>query len=1374
MKQQISNIDKLSLIKEVLGNKQSKLFKSIETISASENINEGPLEDLFQTVLKDAGSIAEFKKISSFSDLVDNDLSLTKSLLTKSEELKIGSVRDLALNYDAKKLTSLFNANQIPKDYPGEKPKDKQVAFARELEAKIFKAEPTASVQRMLNQNTLVVKDKNLASGMTAFFNKNTEFNIRQESILTILNKEDALIDIPEEQRSQVAIQLKTLQRITAISPDSKAVEVLYNENMHSARQISDLSEGNFIHRYGTEMGEGEAKQVYRNALAVNNRNQQAMMSIRDAMTPTGVAMIDNSMKHPQTVNTAKDAGVELSYEALFGSADYCECGHCNSIYSPSAYYVELLQYIRNNNLDQENKFTGTQGYMGTPLEHLFDRRPDLKCLELTCENAYTVLPYIDLSNEVMESYIALNDNMPSASPSHRIKVNIDVHNTDEDDESSTLLAQPQNIKKKAYCTLSEAVIPFSLPYNQPIDAIRIFLEEMKTSRYDVMKAYRPSIDGQVMIGETAAVASQRAIDMAKYEEERWDRALCAEQLLMTEQDYVALTKEGFASKNWYDTSENATNTMTEYQTKVELKSLRDHYFHIQETTPFSDLEWVKKEFLPRTGLTYAELVDLLKTFFINPYQPVGEVRNILELINVPYRTLQSKVTLKTGDPSVRFAELIKFIHQSYYQQQLERSKNPDPCTGEIDMMKCLNKCDVETWVYYYFEKLGRMIVLESNEDLQFKYPGRLVQKTQKEKIVYNVSSSGKILDKNGSPLGIINSDMTVQWNVSLRFNDEFTFYGVENDIIGKIKPYSTEKKELIWKVELYDKYSNQSAFEIRDTCDISKVKLRHLDGTALEDAEWDKMHRFIRLWRRMGWTMNELDSAILGLNVDKKEVKAYENVKPCEEKKDDKDCECKKLSRPTYLIGKIDSTLICQLAHILKVNKELNLQIPSLLSFWSNLETRGEKSLYEKLFLKKNIRALDPVFEPDAMNEYLTDPTLKISEHISAIMAGINMKADDILYLNESLTLNDQLNLENLTILYHHQILSRFLGLKVKELIIAKSLFGDPFADAKQCHTFLEKWHKLEDSGLNVYELQYITANIDNADKPIAHSLKDILFLGKELHEGLRAIDKEHADILTENFTVDILRTKLSLVYDSSLVEKIIAVVEGATLYSTNASAALTVGLVGLYKITYIDDLANSRLSINGILTPAERASFLTQNAGNADILASFARIESQIQLLFQETLSDLITISTDKDLMLQGDILDPIVITYTLPIKGMKVLEFFMPYLRNELKNQLIVNTISGEIDLVNSDTESLLQNILKDSITSEPLLEVIKKIGESSVPIAPGSFDGYLIPQKSDEYLFYVQANIDGTVGSIELNEHIINLVALPCLLYTSRCV
>ncbi|MBK8371042.1 MAG: hypothetical protein IPL20_06630 [Saprospiraceae bacterium] len=72
--------------------------------------------------------------------------------------------------------------------------------------------------------------------------------------------------------------------------------------------------------------------------------------------------------------------------------------------------------------------------------------------------------------------------------------------------------------------------------------------------------------------------------------------------------------------------------------------------------------------------------------------------------------------------------------------------------------------------------------------------------------------------------------------------------------------------------------------------------------------------------------------------------------------------------------------------------------------------------------------------------------------------------------------------------------------------------------------------------------------------------------------------------------------------------------------------------------------------------------------------------------------------------------------------------------------------------------------MRNILKDSSTSEPLLEVIKKIGDASIPVPSGTFEGFLIPQKSDEYVFYVEANEFGNSGSIQLNEEIIILTQL----------
>ena len=52
-------------------------------------------------------------------------------------------------------------------------------------------------------------------------------------------------------------------------------------------------------------------------------------------------------------------------------------------------------------------------------------------------------------------------------------------------------------------------------------------------------------------------------------------------------------------------------------------------------------------------------------------------------------------------------------------------------------------------------------------------------------------------------------------------------------------------------------------------TCDLDKVRLQHLDGSALRwesGEEYDRMHRFIRLWRKLGWTIDEVDKALEGL----------------------------------------------------------------------------------------------------------------------------------------------------------------------------------------------------------------------------------------------------------------------------------------------------------------------------------------------------------------------------------------------------------------------------------------------------------------------------------------------------------------------------
>lgn len=86
--------------------------------------------------------------------------------------------------------------------------------------------------------------------------------------------------------------------------------------------------------------------------------------------------------------------------QALFGSQDACACGHCSSVLSPAAYFVDVLEFIKNANLDYI--------LLGNPGLEFPGRRPDLQDIELSCNNTNTVVPAIDLALEILENAVAL------------------------------------------------------------------------------------------------------------------------------------------------------------------------------------------------------------------------------------------------------------------------------------------------------------------------------------------------------------------------------------------------------------------------------------------------------------------------------------------------------------------------------------------------------------------------------------------------------------------------------------------------------------------------------------------------------------------------------------------------------------------------------------------------------------------------------------------------------------------------------------------------------------------------------------------------------------------------------------------------------
>jgi len=178
---------------------------------------------------------------------------------------------------------------------------------------------------------------------------------------------------------------------------------------------------------------------------------------------------------------------VNPNLETLFGSLDLCNCSECTSMYSPAAYYTDILNFIK-------SKLATTPPKV---YNELIRRRPDLVHIDLSCKNTNTVMPYIDLVNELLELAILKANNiaMPAqfksyqtsaasleleAYPEHTYKDNTGTYLAD-----STYETVYNNI-------LSNAVFGNTLPFSLPLEESRTYLAHLGYTRYELMMKFNP------------------------------------------------------------------------------------------------------------------------------------------------------------------------------------------------------------------------------------------------------------------------------------------------------------------------------------------------------------------------------------------------------------------------------------------------------------------------------------------------------------------------------------------------------------------------------------------------------------------------------------------------------------------------------------------------------------------------------------------------------------------------------------------------------------------------------------------------------------------------------------------------------------------
>ncbi|MBK7236301.1 MAG: hypothetical protein IPI02_11980 [Sterolibacteriaceae bacterium] len=314
-------------------------------------------------------------------------------------------------------------------------------------------------------------------------------------------------------------------------------------------------------------------------------------------------------------------------------------------------------------------------------------------------------------------------------------------------------------------------------------------------------------------------------------------------------------------------------------------------------------------------------------------------------------------------------------------------------------------------------------------------------------------------------------------------------------------------------------------------TCQLSKLALDGLDADV--EAALGRIHRFVRLWRKLGWTARELDQAITAFDPDS-------------------------LTR-----GFTD--LLIRLAHVVRLRTAFDLPVVELLSWWSDIDTAAyidhladdepaATSLYDRLFRNKAV--INP----------LDDLTGNISDHVPALVAALGIGATDLSRLTtgpDAVVADDTLNLANLSLLYRAVSLAKALELSVREFRTIANFSGlDPFAaPASRPPTtatvrFVEMVAAVHDSGFSIDELAYLLRHDLQPESDLAPAEETLAATLDEIRRALQQIAAD-TDIPATDPEGDVTRKNLALLnWDGVLIDAVVAALNGSATYEAKTDA--------------------------------------------------------------------------------------------------------------------------------------------------------------------------------------------------------------------------
>ncbi len=472
----------------------------------------------------------------------------------------------------------------IPDIYDKGKTEERLKAYSEDLARKVNYSFPTQHLSTKINKNDFHLRNSGgdeLIKPVKQFLanavkiDKNFVLGDRQLGKF-IKDRETALTKgIEKSLRPKTISAVKTLGRQYQMTADDASMKILQDIGLNSAFDVIQYEEGEFVHYFGDKFESNwYAKWLYRRAKQISNVTYNFFGEVQglNKAVPITTLSPDTAVREESRSNLLKQFP---TLEGLFGSLDYCECEHCKSVLSPAAYFVDLLKFLEReervwdsfesdwNDKNQEN----FNDKYKRPFDLLIERRPDLQHLELTCENTNTVLPYIDVVNEILEFYIANNNALNEDA----------AKNTISGTDSLDLEAEPQNIIPEAYDFIDNSLFPISLPYDYWLDLVRNLTNHFKKPFWSLLRDFR----------------KLEVLDAPNNSEDYGLRRIYQEQLELSNSQLKIFVEK--PTSEWHEL-----------------------YGFSAEASALNDLTSAKL-LSRKLGLSYKEIVRIFETRFINP-----------------------------------------------------------------------------------------------------------------------------------------------------------------------------------------------------------------------------------------------------------------------------------------------------------------------------------------------------------------------------------------------------------------------------------------------------------------------------------------------------------------------------------------------------------------------------------------------------------------------------------------------------------------------------------------------------------------------------------------------------------------------------------